>query len=301
VMLRMASSTSKYEGNAHASVDTSGEPMKVPLAALSDRCCFPLEDLDFKFSALRAKNTARDLDEQNRATCLAEESERSAAESAFLLGPLLRPVQASWFVVKPDVPISLSLACEMPQVRNHGTNATSDVDTIEPSCSASDSSDVEASESAWTTLIMKNIPTYCNQDMLLLALDREGFRGFYDFVYLPRAFDKPSAKSFRYAFVNCTDTWSALRLRRHFEGFRDWRTPMDESDAHGCCVSWSHGLQGLAMHVGRYRNSPVMHPTVNQAYKPAIFQNGVRGSFPPPIVMPKAPRLRRRKTDVDSQ
>lgn len=37
----------------------------------------------------------------------------------------------------------------------------------------------------------------------------------------------------------------------------------------------------------RYRNSPVMHESVPDEYKPVILQNGLRVNFPEPS---KAPR-----------
>lgn len=58
-----------------------------------------------------------------------------------------------------------------------------------------------------------------------------------------------------------------------------------------CHLSGPH--QGREAHVERYRNSPVMHPSVPEPYKPIILQGGERIPFPAPTKMPKAPRNRK--------
>merc|ERR1711957_1160484 len=44
-------------------------------------------------------------------------------------------------------------------------------------------------------------------------------------------------------------------------------------------VVWSSPHQGLTILIERYRNARVMHPSVPDLYKPALFQNGVRWVF----------------------
>ncbi|CAE7939289.1 unnamed protein product, partial [Symbiodinium sp. KB8] len=63
--------------------------------------------------------------------------------------------------------------------------------------------------------------------------------------------------------------------------------PSPPSDV--CEVGWSGPHQGFKAHVERYRNSPVMHRSVPDAYKPIIFQDGVRQNFPRPTRKIKAP------------
>ena len=50
-----------------------------------------------------------------------------------------------------------------------------------------------------------------------------------------------------------------------------------------------HELRGLEAHVERYRNSPVMHRSVPDQYKPVIFKDGVRKPFPRATKKVKAP------------
>jgi len=57
--------------------------------------------------------------------------------------------------------------------------------------------------------------------------------------------------------------------------------------------------QGLPAHIDRYRNSPVMHESVEDEYKPAVFSPGTgdRAVFPPPTKKLRVPRIRRPGAD----
>jgi len=55
---------------------------------------------------------------------------------------------------------------------------------------------------------------------------------------------------------------------------------------------WS-SKQGLHTHIELYRNSPVMHKSVDDEAKPALLRHGVRLSFPEPTQRLRAPRARR--------
>lgn len=134
-----------------------------------------------------------------------------------------------------------------------------------------------------TTVMMKNIPNNYTRDMFLAMLDEEGFEGLYDFVYLPFDFNRDA--NLGYAFVNMTSAHAVEALWRAFDGFCNWAIPT----AKVCQVSWSGPHQGLAAHVERYRNSPVMHKSVRDDYKPVIFANGVRQPFPSPTKKIKSP------------
>eukprot|EP00930_Biecheleria_cincta_P050188 TRINITY_DN3536_c0_g1_i1.p1 TRINITY_DN3536_c0_g1~~TRINITY_DN3536_c0_g1_i1.p1 ORF type:complete len:319 (+),score=60.47 TRINITY_DN3536_c0_g1_i1:62-958(+) len=134
-----------------------------------------------------------------------------------------------------------------------------------------------------TTVMMKNIPNNYTRDMFLAMLDAEGFEGLYDFVYLPCDFNRDA--NLGYAFVNMTSTHAVEALWEAFDGFSNWALPT----AKVCQVSWSGPHQGLAAHIERYRNSPVMHKTVRDCYKPMIFANGTRQPFPAPTKKIKAP------------
>lgn len=140
-----------------------------------------------------------------------------------------------------------------------------------------------------TTVMMRNIPNNYTRDLLLQLIDSRSFRGSYDLVYLPMDFE--TEVGFGYAFINFVSVDQAELFRESFRGFRDWAVMSEKV----CVVSWSDSLQGLRDHVERYRNSPVMHESVRDSFKPVLFKDGVRIPFPPPTrrLMPPRPVPRR--------
>lgn len=143
-----------------------------------------------------------------------------------------------------------------------------------------------------TTVILRNLPNNYTRGMLLDLLDSEGFARKYDFVYIPVDFSTQAGLG--YAFVNLVSPSDALAFWAHFEGFRRWSLPSEKV----CTLNWSSPIQGLAPHVERYRNSPVMHEAVPDEWKPAIYFHGERVVFPPPTKALKAPKIRSNKAAV---
>ena len=72
-----------------------------------------------------------------------------------------------------------------------------------------------------------------------------------------------------------------------FDGFQKWALPSGKVSQ----VKWSGPLQGFEAHVQRYRNSPVMHKSVPEKYKPVIFKDGQQRAFPEPNRRIKAPSM----------
>lgn len=136
--------------------------------------------------------------------------------------------------------------------------------------------------------MLRNFPTSYTRSFVVQLLDQQGFAGCYDLVYVPLDFSTLSA--FGYSFVNFVCPAEAVRCHAHFQGFRAWSCDSN------CVaeVSWSEGSQGVMSHVERYRNSPVMHRTVPDEFKPALFCMGCRVCFPAPTRTIKAPKMRRR-------
>merc|ERR1712217_668268 len=87
----------------------------------------------------------------------------------------------------------------------------------------------------------------------------EGFAGLFDFFYLP------------------VDLKSQVCLEK-FHGYRNWSIPSQKV----CSVTWSGPHQGLHAHVKRYKNSPLMHSSIPEDYKPMMFVNGCRVPFKAP-------------------
>jgi len=137
-----------------------------------------------------------------------------------------------------------------------------------------------------TTVMLRNLPNNYTRTMVMDMLDKEGFQNGYDFLYLP--IDFQSGACLGYAFINLVNPSMAPRFFRIFVGYSRWVLPSRKI----CGVTWSAPHQGFQAHVDRYRNSPVMHPSVPDDYKPVTFQNGVRVEFPTKTKTSRAPRLR---------
>lgn len=137
-----------------------------------------------------------------------------------------------------------------------------------------------------TTVMLRNLPNNYSRAMLLELIDCEGFAKQYDFLYLPIDFKFTACLG--YCFVNLINHEVADRFKHHFDGFSNWILPSRKV----CGVNWSGPHQGLEAHIERYRNSPVMHEAVPDAYKPVIFVDGVRAHFPGPTRKLRAPRIR---------
>jgi len=137
-----------------------------------------------------------------------------------------------------------------------------------------------------TTVMIRNMPNNYTREMLLELVDSLGFAGTYDFAYLPVDFQ--SQAGLGYAFLNFSTVADALLCFERFEGFSDWKVPSEKV----CTVTWSSPTQGLEQHIERYKNSPVMHHTLPDEWKPVLYQHGVRVAFPPPSKAIKTPKVR---------
>jgi len=141
-----------------------------------------------------------------------------------------------------------------------------------------------------TTVMFRNLPKNLTQLAVLETLEAQGFSKLYDFVYLPVDFQK--MVSFGYAVVNFVTHETAEKAMRHFTGFTAWPMPCRKA----CMTVWNTPCQGLAAHVERYRDSPLMHPDVAPEFKPMLFLHGSQFGFPLPTKQLKAPpRLPQKK------
>eukprot|EP00928_Gymnodinium_smaydae_P001388 TRINITY_DN1050_c0_g2_i1.p1 TRINITY_DN1050_c0_g2~~TRINITY_DN1050_c0_g2_i1.p1 ORF type:complete len:422 (-),score=91.18 TRINITY_DN1050_c0_g2_i1:136-1347(-) len=138
-----------------------------------------------------------------------------------------------------------------------------------------------------TTVMLRNLPNNYTRDMVMALLDEKGFSGMYNFLYLPIDFNSHAALG--YAFVNLVDAQAVEKFWSTFDGYTDWIVPSKKVGT----VSWSAPHQGLQGQIDRYQNSPVMHESVPDEYKPVLLEDGVRISFPEPSKNPRAPRVRR--------
>jgi len=138
---------------------------------------------------------------------------------------------------------------------------------------------------AKTTVLMQNIPNRHSRTLLQAIIDEAGFRGSYNFLYLPADFR--TKVSFGYAFLNFMCQDDAERFMQHFRGFSSWGS----NSMKVCSVSWSGAQGGLEALVQKYRNCSVMHGIVPDEFKPVLFHNSERITFPEPTTRVRKPRL----------
>lgn len=131
-----------------------------------------------------------------------------------------------------------------------------------------------------TTIMIRKLPRGCTRAMLQSKLDSEGFAGQYDFLYLPYSFHDWSIVG--HAFVNFSHLHHAEQAVQSLNEKVLWPNLcwIDETEA--CEACWSKALRGLDSCIGRFRNSPVMHPSVADEYKPIVLRHGRRWAFPEP-------------------
>lgn len=147
---------------------------------------------------------------------------------------------------------------------------------------------ISNSDSAGTTVIVRNIPNRFSQAALAAVLDKEGFVGVYDLIYVP--VDFATGVSFGYAFVNLTSVDEAERFLASFDGFK-WGGASKKV----CGVALCDDNESPSERVERYRNLPVMHSSVPDHFKPAMYSGGERVPFPVPTKRLRAPRIQGKK------
>jgi hypothetical protein len=125
-----------------------------------------------------------------------------------------------------------------------------------------------------TTVTIRNL-VGCTRQMLLDFLNQNGFRGRYDLVYLPLYFR--NKKCFPFAFINFLSESIARDFQKCANGCTDAAMFGDKV----ADVSWSE-CQGLQANIENYRNSSIMHPSVEEEFKPLLFKGGRVVPFPKP-------------------
>jgi len=136
----------------------------------------------------------------------------------------------------------------------------------------------EAAIAAQTTVMLQNLPTGFQRGDLFDLLERRGFAGCYNFIYVPINFN--SGISMGYAIV----CFSSVENAQAFV--------VNEPE-----YVWNE-VQGFDELVERYRNRAIMHTSVPDAHRPVIFKSGLRIDFPAPTVPIRRPRVRPPKTAV---
>jgi hypothetical protein len=287
-------------------VSTSSLPMKVEFAFTRMQC----DDVSLQQrneSVLKERSELLAMQEQRNESLLKERAELLAMqvsllaqEKASLLAQqqaynhigLLRcgftPPIIPAFMPPPGLSFSSQAEARAAKIcKKQCKNVSFDHDSDRAStCSGSaGSSDVMSdSDSIGTTVIMRNIPNRFGHTSLAAVLDMHGFSGVYDLIYVP--IDFATGVSFGYAFVNLASVVDADRFIASFDGFK-WGGASKKV----CSVVRCDDDESPSERVERYRNLPVMHSSMPDSFKPAMYSAGQRAPFPGPTKKLRAPRF----------
>merc|ERR1711920_809092 len=146
----------------------------------------------------------------------------------------------------------------------------------------------EVQDGHGTTVIMRNIPFEYTRDTVLELIDRQGFNGLYDLLCMPVDFQ--TELNHGYVFINFVTLEDAAGFKKHFKSFSDWSLPSDSI----CEVTWFDSTHNIDSHIQRYGDSPLMHESVEDRFKPVLFKDGLRIPFPEPTKKIRAPRRNKR-------
>lgn len=136
-----------------------------------------------------------------------------------------------------------------------------------------------------TTLMVRNLPADLSQPALVEQFIEGGYKGLFDFVYMPM--NLRGQGNFSYAFINFTSHAVAAQVMMQMQRLEH----DDPSSSERWTSVWST-CQGLSANVERYRNSPLMHDLVPKECKPALYDHsGNPVPFPKPTKTIPKPRI----------
>lgn len=160
-------------------------------------------------------------------------------------------------------------------------------------------------QSTWTAVCLKHIPDgFAGQDDLTALLDDEGFRGRYNFVYLPFTFGAgPRGGCNRdTAFINLVDHDTARRFMMHFnpgpgrsreaaassersqaakQSWHSWKGKRGSEV--GAEVAWYDNAHTYQELIKKYANGDIVRNKTREyddRFKPWVFEYGTRVPFP---------------------
>lgn len=133
------------------------------------------------------------------------------------------------------------------------------------------------------TVMMRNLPNKYTQEMLLEELDKAGFKGDYDFLYLPIDLDTTANKG--YAFINFADPARAWMFKTVFEGRK-----MQKSNSNKQVMVSPAALQGFEANSAHYTDS--RSSRADPTARPIFFRD-VPPAQTPEVEVPARRRRRR--------
>lgn len=133
--------------------------------------------------------------------------------------------------------------------------------------------------------MVRNLPADLSQPAFVQQFIDAGYRGLFDFVYMPM--NLRGQGNFGYAFINFTSHDVAAHVVMQMQGL-EHDEPLSSAQ---WTSAWST-CQGLSANTERYRNSPLMHELVPKECKPAVYdRSGNQASFPKPTKAISKPRI----------
>ncbi|CAE7856699.1 ML2 [Symbiodinium necroappetens] len=119
-----------------------------------------------------------------------------------------------------------------------------------------------------TTVMLRNIPNRYSQASLLQEIDLAGYRGTYDFFYLPM--DTQNRTNVGYAFINFLTSPDLERFMVEFAGYLF----QNHSSQKVARVSLAH-IQGFIENI-RHCSNRAVSQSRNSQYRPIVIHQGVR-------------------------
>jgi len=140
----------------------------------------------------------------------------------------------------------------------------------------------EDGDTSKTNVMVRNIPNNMKRHEAMEWLDKEGFQGRYNFFYLPCDYKKGCGLG--YLFANFKTHADAVEARRKLRGFGTWSEVDPRFKSPKCVrVRWGNpDKQGQEKLIASFRNKPVMHPDVEEEWKPLLLEDGEIKPFPKP-------------------
>lgn len=124
-----------------------------------------------------------------------------------------------------------------------------------------------------TTLMISNIPCRISQTKVMEAVNRLGFGGKYDFLYVPTGGRTGRSRSVNlgYGFINFTRSSDCFRFALRFDGYRFQGT----SGQRPCTIRLAE-TQGLFGNIRRLSRTLACNPLGHREISPIIFLAGGR-------------------------
>jgi len=123
-----------------------------------------------------------------------------------------------------------------------------------------------------TTVVLRKLPEEFTRMTVMGLLEGAGLNKLYNFLYVPTNFRK--CVRFGYAIVNFVSHEAAS------DGIA--RLSTEQVKGKLISVEWSDSIQGLDSLLCKYRNSAVMHETVDPVHQPVVLHDGRILPFPQP-------------------